>query len=538
MCTGFSAFLQRCTREGALITIQDIFVEWGHGEQPIPACAQICLPKYQRRLQTWCDASEFITRAKDTLARNKRLLAAYKIAFTKTFSEKDENYRGFQKQELLPVPEGDDIVKQARAIHACSTEANAQCDSDIGALEEAVYATYPVAKGKSNGEIAALFAQDAGFYGVTDMSAFDRTTNRSLRTILRACVANVCKCSLVPTRMQTCHGKWFTFSDPGSVHSGERCTSLFAVLAVLGMQLCASFLGYAGRPINCGDDNVTVLDECHRDDADDPGLCLSRVRPVPYTSANAQCPDDQSVDRFMDDVSQRPHDRTPSSCRNPLGGRFCAALLAARNGFATTRNPAFLLATFKCFGYDVRVEDSNCDSGAITFLQRKWQSTGSVYTDPKRALSRLFTANRPPTGRKFRAYYRGKCLSYAITYPGCPIIQPIAAGLARRIGPVSSDDLGYYWRCDHPNPDIGLNQYSRGPTELDRATFASYYGYSIEQQLDIERAALSLPLPWELRPTSRDVNVGLVDERKLSRLAQIFDVLPTDNKRRHSDPKA
>ena len=176
------------------------------------------------------------------------------------------DYSGFLKDEALPVPdEPDGIVKQARAIHCFKPEINALVDLYIGPIEDAVYRHFPVAKHCDDQRVAELVAH--GFlpgyvaYG-TDISGFDRSVNPTLRqTVLRA-IQHVTGLPPDIQRPGTCRMRYFEFRDEGSVHSGERGTSFYAVLIIVGIQhWYARRSGVRFSYTNCGDDNLVYTDD-------------------------------------------------------------------------------------------------------------------------------------------------------------------------------------------------------------------------------------------------------------------------------------
>lgn len=486
-----SLLLANGDRCGDKRSLKAAFKSWSPSERPPHEVSRVWLHG-KRLCYPRSDYQTFVDKAADKGRRGQRERAIAKIG---AGVQPQRNYNGFQKTELLPYPHGQEAVtKQARAIHACDIVNNAAIAAYIDRLEELFYRAYPVAKCRTDAEICALINGTGGdYYGTTDMSAFDRSTGEPIRVVLRACLGHLLGIDVAYTKLSDCHGRFFVFTDHGSVHSGERLTSFFAVLTVLAMQLIAAACGYTGRPINCGDDNITVVSEPTHDDysANLKYLCAvgSWLRSVGLSSIG-------------------PSTKAPSPP-------------------PPTRNPDFLVRVFRLFGYDCRVESVANTPGEAKFLQRWWQADGAIYTDVDRATARLMSSRIDPASPTFPAYYRGKLWSYGLTYPRCPVIATLAAEYFDRFGPVSDGDINAYEHAGDSKKTPRTGRIQR-PLDCDYGRLAHLLGCA---ECELRRFEQWIVAEWLLPPThytTRDVNEGLYDFDKINALSQIIEALPTE----------
>lgn len=359
------------------------------------------------------------------------------------WEEKDHTaYQGFLKYEALPIPcenEPDAIVKQARAIHAVHPLLNARADSYLYYLEEQLYACYPVAKSKSEPDIASLFYEVYPLGSkicVTDISGFDRCVSRDLR---RCATSTLCSVLDIPSELfnfKRCRMRYFSFTDDGSVHSGERGTSLFAVLIIMSIQIYASYLyGFEPTFINCGDDNLFF------------------------------------------DTSGATINNTPA------------------NAFAVT-------TIFQKFGLDCRIEGVYDNPAYATFLSRHWSNQGGrphVLANPARTLLKLqlipLERNQRP-----RDYLAVKAAGYYAMYHASPIIGPFLYSLCRTLA-VTERHFERYIRRQFGDRYWNLDFYSSDPTveEGDRAIIADLYGITPNQQRQLESNLCRLGWPEDIR---------------------------------------
>lgn len=180
------------------------------------------------------------------------------------------SYKAFVKREILPTPDytsPDSLPcpKQGRTIHAIRSEANYAVGAGLGAFEEYFYSCINTTKGLSITESAQLFYRtyQAGDYiVVTDVSGFDHCVGQFLRESCVRALKHLCP-QLRDAAFDYEHaiGYYWHYVDTGSVHSGERCTGIFAVII---MCACCEYCGV--RYINCGDDNIAFgdRDRLHR----------------------------------------------------------------------------------------------------------------------------------------------------------------------------------------------------------------------------------------------------------------------------------
>lgn len=201
--------------------------------------------------------------------------ARYQDECSVPYIDNTDRYKGFIKSEALPVPSSQEItssiIKQTRAIHAVDPHVNATIAPYIQRFEEELYQSLPTVKGKSPAEQCAIYERQRGnhrYCFVTDISAFDRSVHPRIRAIVTRQLARALGFNASILDLSVCTMRYWSFQDHGSVHSGERCTSLFAVLIITALQhIVRDRDGRHFDYLNCGDDNIVFTDDPSDGDA-------------------------------------------------------------------------------------------------------------------------------------------------------------------------------------------------------------------------------------------------------------------------------
>lgn len=402
----------------------------------LPHPIDISSTLHSRGIQTIAqDVESYVTRYQAKQKAREQTVDAWE--------EKDHtSYQGFLKFEALPIPAESEpcaIVKQARAIHAVHPLINARADSYLYYLEEQLYACYPVAKSKSEPDIASLFYQVypvGSKVCVTDISGFDRCVSRDLR---RCATSTLCSVLDIPRELfdfKRCRMRYFSFTDAGSVHSGERGTALLAVLIIVALQIYASYLyGFDPTFINCGDDNLFF------------------------------------------DTSGTTINGTPA-------------------------NAHYVTTIFQRFGLDCRIEGIYEHPAYATFLSRHWSIEGGrphVLANPVRTLLKLqlipLERNQRP-----RDYLAVKAAGYYAMYHASPIIGPFLYTLCRKLA-VTEEHFQRYLRRQFGDRYWNLGYYTSAPDveEGDRAIIADLYSINPDDQRRLESSLCRLGWPEKLR---------------------------------------